>query len=292
MGTRYLTGLADWCRAAGLHTVVVDGWESRARSSGGYEAGRPWCVMWHHTASKTSPANDVGYIVAGSDDAPIANLYLARDGVVYVCAAGATNTNGKGGPYRTSKGVVPLDQMNTHAVSIEAANDGVGETWPAAQIDAYFALSNTLTERLELQPADLCHHSAWAPTRKIDPARAEAVDGDWYPRETNSSGSWNLNDTQDEAERRAGPTPLPPPLPPMGDDMNRITCALDANGTIWIGDGITRRALADMAVFSNYVVLGSAGCWQFVNTSGQIVRELSHVQPVGADTIEALGAVT
>jgi hypothetical protein len=248
--------------------------------------------MWHHTASKTTPANDVGYIVAGSPDAPIANLYLDRDGIVYVCAAGATNTNGKGGPYRTSSGVVPVDQMNTYAVSIEAANDGVGEVWPAEQIDAYFQLSITLTDRLELDPTELCHHSAWAPTRKVDPARAGAVDGDWFPRSTNSSGSWNLDDTQDEAARRAGAAPLPPPLPtptPLEDTM-RITCALDANGTIWIGDGITRRALPDMAVFSNYVVLGLAGCWQFVNTSGQVVRELSHVQPVGADTIEALGS--
>jgi hypothetical protein len=210
---------------------------------------------------------------------------------VYGCAAGATNTNGKGGPYRVSRGVVPVDQMNTYAVSIEAANDGVGEHWPVAQIDAYFTLSNALTAALGLDPTDVCTHAVWAPTRKIDPAKAEAVDGDWWPRASNTSGTWVLGDIQDEAAARAGtlpPPPPPPPAPPEEDDMRRIA-AIDVNGTIWIGDGIIRRALSDIEDFNNYIVQSSQGNYQLVNTSGQIVRDVSHVYPVGAHTIEALG---
>ena len=45
-----------------------------------------------------------------------------------------------------------------------------------------------------------------------------------------------------------------------------------------------------MEQFSNYVVLGVSGCYQLVNTSGQIVRELGHVNTVGDATIQALGA--
>ena len=161
--------------------------------------------MWHHTASRTTPANDVAYIVSGNPYAPVANLYLARDGAVWVCAVGATNTNGKGGPYSTSRGVVPVDQMNTHAVGIEAGNNGIGETWPVEQIDAYFALSNTLTANLELEPTDLCHHSVWAPTRKIDPARAEAVDGDLV-----AAGVEQLGIVESRRHPGRGPQPGPP----------------------------------------------------------------------------------
>ena len=74
MGANYLTQLAQWCREAGLAVVEYDGWEHRARSSGGYESDRPWAIMWHHTASKTSPENDASYMCHGSGDKPIANI--------------------------------------------------------------------------------------------------------------------------------------------------------------------------------------------------------------------------
>lgn len=203
MGSRYLTELAQWCREAGLPVIEVDGWQHRARSSGGFDGDRPWAVMWHHTASATSPENDVNYICYGSPDAPLSNILLDRSGMVWVCAAGATNTNGKGGPHAVTRGVVPVDQMNTHAVSIEAANNGVGEWWPRVQIDAYFALSLMLSQRLGLSPLDICEHNVWAPDRKIDPAVAEAVQGPWQPHRANSSGTWLQIDVQDELANRA-----------------------------------------------------------------------------------------
>ena len=294
MGSRYLTELADWCRAAGLVTHEVDGWQYRARSSGGFDGDRPYCIMWHHTASDMSPENDVDYMIS-CEDAPLANVLLDRDGHVWVMAGGATNTNGKGGPYGTTRGQVPKDSMNTHGVSIEAANNGVGEWWPQAQIDAYFALSLMLTDRLGLDPGDICEHQVWAPDRKIDPAVADAVQGAWQPARANSSGTWSQTDVIDELWVRTGspipgPDPSPPdPAPPITEDDMRQIVAIDSNGTMWVGDGTLRRPIPSMGVFSNYVVLSSSNCYQLVNTSGQVVRSADDVREVGSDTIEALG---
>src|SRR5262245_23525648 len=118
MGGLYLTDLAAWLRAAGLSVVEYDGWTTRARSSGGFDTGRPWGVMWHHTASNASPQNDADYMCHGSSDRPICNLMITREGEVWVLAAGATNTNGKGGPWTWSKGQVPKDSMNTYCVGM------------------------------------------------------------------------------------------------------------------------------------------------------------------------------
>jgi hypothetical protein len=246
MSGRYLTDLADVLRAAGLRVVEVEGWQTRARSSGGYADGRPWCVMWHHTASETTPQNDVNYIVYNCPDAPVANLYLARDGEVSVCAGGAANTNGKGDPQTFSKGTVPLDSMNTYAIGVEAANSGLGETWPQVQIDAYFTLNDALTAAYGLEPTDLCSHHQYAPSRKIDPATAAAVEGPWEPRALNSSGSWNLDDIRSEALARAdntpGPGPEPPEPPPTaGGLMFTILTVIDhpeALGGMMDGNGI------------------------------------------------------
>jgi len=215
MGDRYLIELADVLRAAGLTVIEVDGWGTRARSSGGFDGDRPWAIMWHHTASDTVPENDVSYICYGSQDAPLANLYLARDGAVWVCAAGATNTNGKGSAMMMSKGVVPTDQANTHCIGVEAANDGVGQTWPQVQVDAYFRLNNAVAAAYGLLPDDCATHHYYAPDRKIDPATADAVQGQWTPGAVSSSGSWDVDDVREEAWLRSAD--MPPPK--EGDDM-------------------------------------------------------------------------
>jgi len=239
MGARYLTELADVLRAAGLAVVEVDGWQHRARSSGGYDSDRPWVVMWHHTASQTTAENDVNYIVNGSPDAPIANTYLARDGVVWVCAGGATNTNGKGGPVAVSRGTVPVDSMNTYALSCEIANSGLGEAYPAVQIDAAFRLSLAVTDWLGLSPADALGHVDWSPGRKIDPATADAVQGPWRPRPINSSGSWNVDDLHAELVRRNTTQP-----PPTKDDDAMYLATL-SDGTVVVCGSAVRPVSGD-----------------------------------------------
>ena len=216
----YYTQAAEWLRVQGVKVVEVAGWQTRARSSGGF-AARPLGIQWHHTASSGQhPMNDINYMVHNSSARPIGNCYLATDGTCYLLAAGAANTAGKGGPYKMSRGTVPLDKGNTTTWAIEAANNGVGQPWPQAQIDAFFKISNELNFKFGNQPTDLFTHQAYANGRKVDPARAEVVGGSWKPRSINSSGSWSVDDVKAEAQRRwAGVTikptpPQPSPTPP------------------------------------------------------------------------------
>lgn len=221
MSGTYLTNMADVLRAAGVAVVEQDGWQTRARSSGGYSSGRPWCVMWHHTASSAnaSAASDANYMSYSADSKPIANILLARDGTAWVLAAGATNTNGKGDACSFSKGTVPADSMNTYAIGMEIQNNGVGQAYSQQQIDAAFKVSLALCAAYGLQPDDVQQHVNYAPGRKIDPATAAAVEGPWQPRSMNSSGSWSIDDLRAECRRRAGSIP-PQPIPDEEDEYD------------------------------------------------------------------------
>lgn len=201
----YYTDLLDVLRAAGCQVAenaTTNGWQRRARSSGGFPSP-PLGVQWHHTASNTSPANDLNYMINGNADAPVGNLLLDRTGCYWPIAAGAANTAGKGGPLAMSRGTVPLDQANSRTFAIEAANAGTGQAWPVEQIDAYYAGSNALNVRFGNPPSDVFNHNTWAPTRKIDPATAGAVQGGWCPASSTSSGTWRQADVVAECTRRA-----------------------------------------------------------------------------------------
>lgn len=223
MGALYLTWLADELRAAGLELIEVDGWQRRARSSGGFNAP-PLAVAWHHTASNGNARNDVDYMVYSSPSRPTANLYVARDGAVWVMAAGATNTSGKGRSMPMSRGSVPKDSANTTTVGIEAGNNGVGMEWPEAQIDAFFTTSNVVNARLGNRPDDVFTHQFYAPDRKVDPATAAAVKGRWRPRTVTSSGTWSNDDVRAECAARATASPPEPEPTPVA--THRPTLAL------------------------------------------------------------------
>lgn len=213
----YYPQLLDVLRAAGVtvaESETTAGWQTRARSSGGFPAP-PLGVWWHHTASATSPANDLAWMIDGSDDAPIGNLLVDRTGTVWPIAAGASNCAGKGGPWAFSRGTCPADSGNTRGWQCEAANAGTGEPWPTVQVDAMFAVSNALNALCGNRPDDVVTHQAWAPDRKIDPATAAAVTGPWRPSSSTNSGSWSFADIGDECARRATPTPPTP----EDDDM-------------------------------------------------------------------------
>ncbi len=214
MGAIYLTEMANVLRAAGLTVVEEPDWQFRSRSSGGFDFN-PLAVFWHHTASNTSAQNDVAYMTYNSDVAPIANIYPADDGRVYVMAGGATNTNGKGNSKSFSRGTVPADQANSHVVGMEIGNSGVGENYTQAQLDAAFIASNAINAWLGNQPDDVMTHQDYAPDRKIDPATASAAAaGGWGPDSVTSSGTWSLASLKQECLRRAGGGGTPPPQPP------------------------------------------------------------------------------
>jgi hypothetical protein len=122
-------------------------------------------------------------------DRPIGAMLLERSGRVTVGAAGATNTQGKGGPWTLSNGTIPLDKGNAYGIAIEAANRGTGEMWPTVQQDAYTALCSALCEAYGLDPArDCLSHAEWCQPscagRKTDPAG---------PSRWASSGTWDMD---------------------------------------------------------------------------------------------------
>jgi len=215
MGSIWLRDLDDWLRTEGIAFREYPGWETRARSSGGFD--QVWGIVAHHTASNATWQNDCAYMWQNATTKPIGNVHLDRAGVVTIGTAGASNTNGKGiAPWSTSKGVIPLDPSsmgNRMAFAIEAASNGVGERWPRPQMDAYLRLMNMLCRRLRLDPMrDVTTHRGWAGTRKSDPFGP----ADGYP--TLGAGTWDVAALR-SLVAAAGSTLQPPPIPPpSGDD--------------------------------------------------------------------------
>lgn len=170
MGAYWLTDLAEVLRDAGLPVTEQPGWQTRANTSGGFVAVMG--VIVHHTASGPSwdGKRDSDYLTFQHDVKPVGNLYLDRSGRWWVQAAGATNTAGKGGPWTTSRGTVPLDGANARTINVEAGNDGIGEPWPAGQQDSYVRGIAALCQGWDLGPlTDVAAHFEWT-DRKCDPA--------------------------------------------------------------------------------------------------------------------------
>jgi hypothetical protein len=166
---------------------VWPGWLTRSRSTGGYDD--VLALQAHHDASSTTGRwqDACTRMWETNVDRPVGAMYLRRDGVWVVGAAGATNTSGRGGPMRCSRGTIPLDAANRFVIAAEADNNGVGEHWTAAQLAAYhggFAgiiaglagqgawdARAKAYRKIRLDPTIDAHaHFEWAPTRKIDPA--------------------------------------------------------------------------------------------------------------------------
>ena len=238
MGDYYYSQLIDALEQAGVQCYVSDineGWERRARSSGGFNAA-PLGVVWHHTASTASVNSDLQYMIHNSPDKPVGNMLLARDGAVWPIAAGAANTQGKGGPTTFSRGTCPLDQGNTHLWAVEAQNSGVGQEWPVVQIDSYYRCNEALANLFGNAVTDLTTHAFYT-SRKIDPAVAWAVEGPWQPGSVNTSGTWSTYDIRDEAQRRSATAPIPP-IPQEDDDMPFIIMDRDTGQPALVyGDG-------------------------------------------------------
>ena len=237
--------------------------------------------MWHHTASTTSPENDASYMCHGSDSRPVANLLVARDGAVWVLAAGATNTNGKGGPWTWSRGTVPLDSMNTYAVGIEIANGGTGERFPVEQIDATFGASIAVARALGLRPTDVCEHQPYAPTRKIDPATADAVDGPWRPSSCSSSGTWDLDDLVAEITERWNDGTVEPE--PEEDDTMRPLLIQAADGPTAGALAVAPPDLSRMMFLStgdDYQALLATGQYDAVVLSGATFARIPGAEQV------------
>lgn len=148
--------LADVLRSAGLTVHEVPGWRAR-----GKELRTIHGVVAHHTAT-SARWNDsavVDLLVKGRPDVPgpLSQLGLRRDGSYDLIAAGRSNHNGYG-------------QWGNDSIGIEAYNDGIGEPWPAVQIDAYERGVAAILRHLGLSADKVLGHRETDPKRKIDPA--------------------------------------------------------------------------------------------------------------------------
>jgi peptidoglycan hydrolase-like protein with peptidoglycan-binding domain len=173
MGAVWLHETPKFLRKYNVRFETYPGWELRSRRSGGLN--QVLAVGIHHTASGAAPANQMRYMWNNAPDRPIGNIFIAPDGLVTLGVAGASNTQGRGGPIRTSKGTIPKDQGNMYCVSVEGANNGVGQEWPDAQMQSFILVCAALCEQFGLDPlTDVLSHWEYVlpsqPNRKIDPA--------------------------------------------------------------------------------------------------------------------------
>lgn len=157
--------LATHLRSWGLKVNEVAGWQTRSANSTTFT---PKAVIVHHTAT-AGPANapSLGIVRDGRTGVPgpLSQFLLARDGQVYLISGNRANHAGLGGP----RAGVPANMGNQYCWGIEAENDGRGEPWPAAQLQAYYRLCAALCDLMDVSEQQVFAHKEWAPSRKTDP---------------------------------------------------------------------------------------------------------------------------
>ena len=148
---------------AGVKYKKVSGWASRGHGT----MGSIKTIVAHHTAGPlrgNSPSlNVVAYGRPGLSG-PLSQLFLARDGTVYLVAAGVSYHAGR---------VRSSSYGNSHSIGIEAENTGLSnDPWPAHQIDAYAKLCKALCKEFGLSTSRvLGHREVCSPVgRKSDPS--------------------------------------------------------------------------------------------------------------------------
>ena len=151
------TWIADACRDFGLAVEEYQGWTDR-----GDDSFNPGGAVAHWTAG---PCNATGRpslhtVVNGRADlpGPLANVYLDRNGVCIIVAAGRANHAGDGG-YRGLSG-------NSSVLGVEAECCNAGD-WTHAQLDAYPVLLAALVAGVGRDETWAFRHMDWT-TRKID----------------------------------------------------------------------------------------------------------------------------
>ena len=154
------TRLERAVKNAGVKYKKVSGWASRGHGT----MGSIQSVICHHTAgpkSGNSPSlNVVAYGRPGLSG-PLAQLFLARDGTVYLVAAGISYHAGSVSSNRYA---------NSHAIGIEAEATGL-DSWPAHQIEEYAKLCKALCKEFGLSTSRVQGHKEVAVPRgrKPDP---------------------------------------------------------------------------------------------------------------------------
>ena len=153
--------LADTLRAAGLVVHEVDGWQTRGSST-----FDPRWQVFHHTASHAgSDHPSLNICTYGRSDlaGPLCNVLVARNGDCWVVASGRANHAGTG---RYPDGTTG----NSLSIGWECENNGTGEPWPDAQLEAIAVGQAAVACHLGQPATSIIYHRTFAPGRKIDPA--------------------------------------------------------------------------------------------------------------------------
>lgn len=245
----YLTDLATVVRRAGLTIVEQPGWQTRGH--GGLADVR--AVICHHTAGPaTGNAPSLGTVQNGRPDlpGPLAQLFLARDGTVFIVAAGLCYHAGA---------VKSSNWDNAHAIGIEAEATGTS-SWPASQVAAYATLCRALVDAYGAEV--LGHKEVCSPTgRKIDPnfdmaafrvmvARAGTSEGDDVQLDDKvtlfGKDQVTVNNVLAGTFARVGEKTIPSKrYPGVKDDLAGFISAIDAN-VLSLGDGLKQLAAAQV----------------------------------------------
>lgn len=159
----WLTDLSAAVQRSGLVVHEVAGWQGRGHAHFKAVDG----IVEHHTAGpKTGNMPSLATLIRGRSGlpGPLCNLGFARDGSVYVVAAGVAWHAGVGSGHG-----FPANMANYYAIGIEAESTGAGD-WTAAQLAAWPRLNNALGAHYGFSVARMIAHYEWT-TRKIDPYR-------------------------------------------------------------------------------------------------------------------------
>lgn len=173
----FLTNLADVLRAytapdgSKLTVIETAGWKSRGYLGQGIESVAG--VLWHHTATAEnafirSNMPTLNTLIYGHSTlpGPLSQLSLARDGSVYVVAAGLCNHAGAG---RVGNIV---DTGNYHLIGIEMESSGIRDDWTEAQRRVMPHLGAALEKGYAPNNSDFIQigHKEYSSQGKIDPA--------------------------------------------------------------------------------------------------------------------------
>ena len=156
----FMTRLEDDLKRYFPTVEAVPNWKTKGNPS-----FAPGVVVGHWTAGPLRAALDaqpsLRVVVDGRPGlgGPLCNVYLRRNGVPVLVAAGRANHAGPGG----WRGLVG----NSAAYGIEAESGGDGD-WTPAQRRAYPVLVAAMLGGLGRTGEFFCGHNEWAPTRKID----------------------------------------------------------------------------------------------------------------------------
>ncbi|GAA0377945.1 N-acetylmuramoyl-L-alanine amidase [Acrocarpospora corrugata] len=250
----YLLQLAAVARRTGYPVTEVAGWRTRGHGAMSRVEG----LVCHHTAGW----DDLHVVRDGRPglDGPLSQIWLRKDGRIFVVAAGKC--------WQNAPSTSP-HHMNHNSIGIEAENDGK-TPWPAAQMDAYRRLCAELAAEFEL-PASRVRGHKEVNRAKVDPHSISMP--------TFRAAVAQLLSGEDE------------PKPETEDDVPVFTRALELASPMMRGDDVrswqsrARTHVPDLDADSWYGKKSTAACRQVqellgIPISGVVDEEtwlLSHI---------------